>query len=32
VSKAVADLSQNGDLANLQKTWLAGAGAAPMLS
>jgi polar amino acid transport system substrate-binding protein len=32
VSKAVDDLSQNGDLANLQKTWLAGAGAAPMLS
>src|SRR6478609_5807578 len=32
VSKAVDDLSQNGDLANLQKTWLAGAGNAPMLS
>ena len=32
VSKAVDELSQNGDLTNLQKTWLAGAGAAPMLS
>jgi polar amino acid transport system substrate-binding protein len=32
VSKAVDELGQNGDLFTLQKTWLAGAGAAPMLS
>ncbi len=32
VSKAVDDLGQSGDLVKLQKTWLAGAGAAPMLS
>ncbi len=32
VSKAVDELGQNGDLVKLQKTWLAGAGAAPMLS
>lgn len=32
VSKAVDELGQNGDLFKLQKTWLAGAGAAPMLS
>ena len=32
VSKAVDELGDNGDLFKLQKTWLAGAGAAPMLS
>jgi polar amino acid transport system substrate-binding protein len=32
VSKAVDDLGDNGELFKLQKTWLAGAGAAPMLS
>jgi polar amino acid transport system substrate-binding protein len=32
VSKAVDALGDNGDLFKLQKTWLAGAGAAPMLS
>jgi len=32
VSKAVDDLSNAGELANLQKEWLAGAGSAPMLS
>ena len=32
VSKAVDDLSNDGELANLQKEWLTGAGSAPMLS
>ena len=32
VSQAVDELSSSGDLTTLQKTWLAGAGAAPMLS
>jgi len=32
VSKAVDDLSNAGELANLQKEWLASAGSAPMLS
>ena len=32
VSKAVDELGDNGDLFKLQKTWLAGAGAAPQLS
>src|ERR1700712_2067828 len=32
VSKGVDELGDNGDLFKLQKTWLAGAGAAPMLS
>jgi polar amino acid transport system substrate-binding protein len=32
VSKAVDELGDNGELFKLQKTWLAGAGAAPMLS
>ena len=32
VSKAVDELSNAGELANLQKEWLAGAGSAPMLS
>ncbi|WP_319446756.1 MULTISPECIES: ABC transporter substrate-binding protein [unclassified Mycobacterium] len=32
VSKVVDELGDNGDLFKLQKTWLAGAGAAPMLS
>ena len=32
VSKAVDDLSNAGELANLQKEWLTGAGSAPMLS
>jgi polar amino acid transport system substrate-binding protein len=32
VSTAVDELGENGDLLELQKTWLAGAGAAPMLS
>jgi polar amino acid transport system substrate-binding protein len=32
VSTAVDKLGENGDLLELQKTWLAGAGAAPMLS
>lgn len=32
VSKAVDELNQNGELSKLQKTWLADAGAAPMLS
>lgn len=32
VSQAIDDLSKSGDLEKLQKTWLAGAGAAPMLS
>ena len=32
VSKAVDDLGNAGELANLQKEWLAGAGSAPMLS
>jgi polar amino acid transport system substrate-binding protein len=32
VSKVVNELGDNGDLFKLQKTWLAGAGAAPMLS
>ena len=32
VSKAVDDLGNDGELANLQKEWLAGAGNAPMLS
>jgi polar amino acid transport system substrate-binding protein len=32
VSKAVDELGDNGDLFKLQKTWLAGVGAAPMLS
>jgi polar amino acid transport system substrate-binding protein len=32
VSKAVDELSQSGDLEKLQTTWLAGAGAAPILS
>lgn len=32
VSKAVDELSNAGELANLQKEWLTGAGSAPMLS
>ena len=32
VSKAVDELGNAGELANLQKEWLAGAGSAPMLS
>jgi polar amino acid transport system substrate-binding protein len=32
VSKVVDELGDDGDLFKLQKTWLAGAGAAPMLS
>jgi len=32
VSKAVDDLGNAGELANLQKEWLTGAGSAPMLS
>jgi polar amino acid transport system substrate-binding protein len=32
VSKVVDELGDNGDLFKLQKTWLTGAGAAPMLS
>jgi polar amino acid transport system substrate-binding protein len=32
VSKVVDELGDNGDLFTLQKTWLSGAGAAPMLS
>ena len=32
VSKAVDELGDDGELFKLQKTWLAGAGAAPLLS